>query len=196
MLASTIQFTNTPRPKRPTPHHQTPPPAPNGTEPRTTAPTTGQAGTEQGAGVAGRRPPPPKDTPAPAPPPHGSSNEGQACSLRTQQHADTHPAHPPPERPQRPHRKTGTTRRKKGDLSAMFPPMSNHPRRTRPGRRSPTPSSTPQPREHAAGRRPPLQGAGAVKLLRKEVIQPHLPVRLPCYDFVPIASPTFDHSLP
>ena len=32
-------------------------------------------------------------------------------------------------------------------------------------------------------------------LLRKEVIQPHLPVRLPCYDFVPIASPTFDGSL-
>ena len=35
-----------------------------------------------------------------------------------------------------------------------------------------------------------------VVLLRKEVIQPHLPVRLPCYDFVPIASPTFDDSLP
>ena len=34
------------------------------------------------------------------------------------------------------------------------------------------------------------------ELLRKEVIQPHLPVRLPCYDFVPIASPTFDSSLP
>jgi len=33
-------------------------------------------------------------------------------------------------------------------------------------------------------------------LLRKEVIQPHLPVRLPCYDFVPITSPTFDGSLP
>jgi hypothetical protein len=33
-----------------------------------------------------------------------------------------------------------------------------------------------------------------VWLLRKEVIQPHLPVRLPCYDFVPIASPTFDGS--
>ena len=31
-------------------------------------------------------------------------------------------------------------------------------------------------------------------LLRKEVIQPHLPVRLPCYDFVPIADPTFDGS--
>src|ERR1700746_290904 len=35
-----------------------------------------------------------------------------------------------------------------------------------------------------------------VVLLRKEVIQPHLPVRLPCYDFVPIAGPTFDGSLP
>jgi hypothetical protein len=33
-------------------------------------------------------------------------------------------------------------------------------------------------------------------LLRKEVIQPHLPVRLPCYDFVPITSPTFDSSFP
>ena len=32
--------------------------------------------------------------------------------------------------------------------------------------------------------------------LRKEVIQPHLPVRLPCYDFTPIANPTFDSSLP
>ena len=26
---------------------------------------------------------------------------------------------------------------------------------------------------------------------RKEVIQPHLPVQLPCYDFVPVTSPTF-----
>ena len=33
-------------------------------------------------------------------------------------------------------------------------------------------------------------------LLRKEVIQPHLPVRLPCYDFTPIANPTFDGSPP
>ena len=28
--------------------------------------------------------------------------------------------------------------------------------------------------------------------LRKEVIQPHLPIRLPCYDFTPIISSTFD----
>ena len=38
-------------------------------------------------------------------------------------------------------------------------------------------------------------GGGEVALLRKEVIQPHLPVRLPCYDFTPIAGPTFDGSL-
>jgi hypothetical protein len=39
-------------------------------------------------------------------------------------------------------------------------------------------------------------GPGHEVLLRKEVIQPHLPVRLPCYDFVPIADPTFDGSPP
>ena len=30
--------------------------------------------------------------------------------------------------------------------------------------------------------------------LRKEVIQPHLPIRLPCYDFTPVIGPTFDGS--
>ena len=29
-------------------------------------------------------------------------------------------------------------------------------------------------------------------LHRKEVIQPHLPIRLPCYDFTPIIDSTFD----
>ena len=28
--------------------------------------------------------------------------------------------------------------------------------------------------------------------LRKEVIQPHLPIRLPCYDLAPVADPTVD----
>ena len=32
-------------------------------------------------------------------------------------------------------------------------------------------------------------------LLRKEVIQPHLPIRLPCYDFTPITSFTFGRVL-
>ena len=33
-------------------------------------------------------------------------------------------------------------------------------------------------------------------LPRKEVIQPQLPLRLPCYDFVPIIHPTLDGCLP
>ena len=32
-------------------------------------------------------------------------------------------------------------------------------------------------------------------LPRKEVIQPHLPIRLPCYDFTPVISPAFGSSL-
>ena len=31
--------------------------------------------------------------------------------------------------------------------------------------------------------------------LRKEVIQPHLPIRLPCYDFTPVISPAVGSSL-
>jgi hypothetical protein len=66
------------------------------------------------------------------------------------------------------------------------PPMSNHP--TTATRTVPS-SSCEQWRldTHSEGER--------LVLLRKEVIQPHLPVRLPCYDFVLIASPTFDGSL-
>ena len=74
-------------------------------------------------------------------------------------------------------------------------------------------SAAPEPRQHAKPLKNPVplcqkrQGQKSLnesltvflavpkqKLLRKEVIQPHLPVRLPCYDFVPIANPTFDHS--
>ena len=34
-------------------------------------------------------------------------------------------------------------------------------------------------------------GSGTRDLLRKEVIQPQVPLRLPCYDFTPITSHTF-----
>ena len=65
----------------------------------------------------------------------------------------------------------------------------------------PTPASAPNNRcstlellpSHSLGRL--LDLLRDQVLLRKEVIQPHLPVRLPCYDFVPIADPTFDGSL-
>ena len=34
------------------------------------------------------------------------------------------------------------------------------------------------------------QSALSAKILRKEVIQPQVPLRLPCYDFTPVAEPT------
>ncbi len=33
-------------------------------------------------------------------------------------------------------------------------------------------------------------------ILRKEVIQPQVPLRLPCYDFTPVAEPTVVSCLP
>ena len=42
----------------------------------------------------------------------------------------------------------------------------------------------------------PVTSVIRVLLLRKEVIQPHLPVRLPCYDFTPLTRHTFDGSIP
>ena len=33
-------------------------------------------------------------------------------------------------------------------------------------------------------------GTSSKRILRKEVIQPQVPLRLPCYDFTPVADPT------
>src|SRR5688572_30400217 len=49
---------------------------------------------------------------------------------------------------------------------------------------------------HALDRRVTSDPAHGAALPRKEVIQPQLPLRLPCYDFVPITSPTLDGCLP
>jgi hypothetical protein len=53
--------------------------------------------------------------------------------------------------------------------------------------------------ELASGRIHHGRAASGVKrsgIPRKEVIQPQLPLRLPCYDFTPVTNPTFDGSLP
>ena len=47
-------------------------------------------------------------------------------------------------------------------------------------------------RKHSASR-----SSGAFRqILRKEVIQPQVPLRLPCYDFTPVADPTVVACLP
>ena len=42
---------------------------------------------------------------------------------------------------------------------------------------------------------PVLSNLIEVLHLRKEVIQPHLPIRLPCYDFTPVIGLTLDNAL-
>ena len=36
----------------------------------------------------------------------------------------------------------------------------------------------------------PMKNSAFCQILRKEVIQPQVPLRLPCYDFTPVAKPT------
>ena len=57
---------------------------------------------------------------------------------------------------------------------------------------TPTPNPGTIPGTRATRRTPDRRPE---KLRRKEVIQPHLPVRLPCYDLVPITSLTLDGSI-
>ena len=92
-----------------------------------------------------------------------------------------------------------TVRQCLADVSCFLCSTSNQVSNHRP-RESGTagpPAGGPDPAGHQDGDPSPVSPRRSeVKLLRKEVIQPHLPVRLPCYDFVPIASPTFDRSPP
>src|SRR5215471_2814299 len=55
-------------------------------------------------------------------------------------------------------------------------------------------SRLPDDRSHRRNQRLPEYKSSGIP--RKEVIQPQLPLRLPCYDFTPIIDPTFDGSLP
>ena len=95
---------------------------------------------------------------------HHQNRQQRACLLH--QHPAT--SHPHPRH----------TSEKQEQQPAAF-------RRSSPGRPRPPTAQTTTNDQEATPTQP---------ILRKEVIQPHLPVRLPCYDFVPIANPTFDHS--
>jgi hypothetical protein len=76
----------------------------------------------------------------------------------------------------------------RGGAARAPPKMSGRRKRNEGGGRSPQGLTNPavfkrDPRTPAARRR-----CGIV--LRKEVIQPQVPLRLPCYDFTPVADPT------
>src|SRR3954453_3190085 len=111
---------------------------------------------------------------------------GMARSLRTQQRAYD----PAPRRLRSTPTKVSSTRSRPQPAAELVsvPPSSTTPHALRP-------SVTGRPSWCGRGSAPPARRLGGEVLLRKEVIQPPLPVRLPCYDFVPIADPAFDGSL-
>ena len=96
------------------------------------------------------------------------------------------------------------------------PENRTHPKRMRVAVREPKSISAPLPagpkdprsqrslpHQHAHAKTETIPGAWATrrtpdrrpeKLRRKEVIQPHLPIRLPCYDFTPVIGPAFGSS--
>jgi hypothetical protein len=108
-------------------------------------------------------------------PPTTLSSSSEARSLRTQQRACRR--HPPSSVPDQALRRAATvlTAGIQPTTKVNVPPLSKPPR--------------------AFARVVALGYRSIQKLLRKEVIQPHLPVRLPCYDLVLITDPTFDSSL-
>jgi hypothetical protein len=128
-------------------------------------------------------------TPTPQPPPHPPRQLHRRCVRRSGQ-----------KRPPRTHPKPGCplrTQQCAEQVLQNWPSCSTQPHPPPTHKRAQTAVQA----WNSSERRPTnLQSLQAphptVRLLRKEVIQPHLPVRLPCYDFVPIASPTFDNSLP
>ena len=167
MLASTVQFSTT-NPRSPRRPHRPPPPPGRGDV------RSGEPGPRQ------HTPPGPgRSRPAPR----------GVRSLRTQQRAYDRPLRPPRSPPAHVRAVLAAIQRQPAELVSV-PPSSTTPD-TRPG----------TPAGHRVLIRARLCtttpcGHGGEMLLRKEVIQPHLPVRLPCYDFVPIADPAFDGSLP
>ena len=122
-----------------------------------------------------------KQPPQPDPPPTGATRM-QPCH-KTPPHTRVRP------RPQDPTVRHAPTRNQSLSQDSQCSTQKN-PYRT------PAATTTTDPPAQPHHHRPTGRHWRVNGLLRKEVIQPHLPVRLPCYDLVLITSPTFDDSLP
>ncbi len=179
MLASTLQFSN---------HHTTPPqaPTPQGARPgrreRNTTPDKGPGGpgTQQHA-------------------PHHGTPFMLASTLQFSNHHTTPPQAPTPQgaRPGRRERNTTPDKGPGGPGTQQHAPHHHQaPEGTRP-------DSFPASKGRHPARKPGCKASPSsahdrapTKLRRQEVIQPHLPVRLPCYDFTTLTLHTFDASAP
>src|SRR4051794_11473320 len=172
MLASTVQFSTN---NQPPPQAAAPDPTPPQGGRRCT--TQDSPGTKKAPATPGGFPPGPR-SPLPQDP-TACLRTPPAPDLRSTPTTPTREATAVPAGRPRPDIRTGqrSTLEHHPTHSAGTPHRGTDPRRGR-------------------GCAPARQTLTGELLLRKEVIQPHLPVRLPCYDFVPIADPAFDGSLP
>ena len=136
-----------------------------------------------------------------------SRTKNPALLASTIQFSNHHAPRPDPTRgPQGRRRPARGIRKTARDQVAGGGPGTQKHTRTTPRRPQGNPRSQRSlPHQHAHTNPGTIPGAWATrrtpdrrpeKLRRKEVIQPHLPVRLPCYDLVPITSLTLDGSIP
>ncbi len=157
--------------------HRHPPP-PGRTDGRhAAAPGTPPASPEAKPGRGAARP----HAPAALPPLPNPRVDGTACRARPNARIAGH---------QTPRR--GLT----GRDAARPPTAGSHPAPTAARPPRPPRSDRPGPPRTPAPGTPHRGPSGSGSLPRKEVIQPQLPLRLPCYDFVPVSSPALDACLP
>ena len=139
--------------------------------------------------------PHPPTTPNKSGAPDGSGNQGALPQNPDSMPPPHHARAPTTSRPPQPQQPQQPTTAGVSPMPAPDKPTTPHTSARRSAAqpfRKGRPPAGPDPstvRARSTARKPPPQS-----ILRKEVIQPHLPVRLPCYDFVPITSPTFDRS--
>jgi hypothetical protein len=149
-----------------------------------------------------RRPYGSRDRPA-RPQPHPPNQTGKAANAQTgdnRHHNNPAPVPSGPNSVPDPHHRPPRVPEPTNTQQAVLTKQPNS--RNRIASAPPTSKPTHKTHAHGMSHGPPppnphqkgTQDSSSQSLLRKEVIQPHLPVRLPCYDFVPIAGPTFDGS--
>ena len=151
----------------------------------TTTTTTPQRRKDPG-GRAEPNTPPTKTGGGPPPPKEGATTPTEAGG-GTPQGGATGVGREPDSAPVRPQQQSPHAQPHNEDAPHQHTASRTH----APPSTAPPPAPTPRTKRTT---RTNGQAAPRTGLPRKEVIQPHLPVRLPCYDFVPIADPTFDHS--
>ena len=134
-------------------------------------------------------------TPTPTPP---TNREAEKAGQATRAHCPRTPTACHPQHARTPTTtKPGSSGRVSYASTRQPTPPQHPPHRqdtrapaSHPAFRGQQPPGRPGPNYTAQTRSNDQEATPTQPILRKEVIQPHLPVRLPCYDFTPVMSPT------